>query len=174
MKLVDILARDMHTWPEGFSVMHGYMWANFSLIGYAEKLWINESVTRVQWQAAVDALKANTWPRIGIEVQIQKGPAVWLDKKHWIGQQVTVIHIFKNQLNQKLALVEADDGECSCFIVECLVPIRTPEQVATEERSAAIEEMILIDEKGSLSRTYFCGLLYDAGYRKFEILDEQS
>ena len=44
--------------------------------------------------------------------------------------------------------------------------IRTPELIAAEERAATIEQMILIDEKGSLSRTHFCGLLYDAGYRK--------
>ena len=45
-------------------------------------------------------------------------------------------------------------------------PIRTPEQIAADERKVAIEQMILIDEKGSLSRTHFCGLLYDAGFRK--------
>lgn len=45
-------------------------------------------------------------------------------------------------------------------------PIRTQEQIEAEERKKAINEMILLDEKGSLSRTHFCGLLYDASYRK--------
>lgn len=44
----------------------------------------------------------------------------------------------------------------------------TPEQIAASARDAAIEQMIQVDPKGSLSRTYFCGLLYDAGYRKKE------
>lgn len=49
-------------------------------------------------------------------------------------------------------------------------PIRTPGQIAAEiaakEREAAIKEMLQVDERGSLSRTVFCGLLYQAGYRK--------
>lgn len=45
-------------------------------------------------------------------------------------------------------------------------PIKTPEQIETEEREAAIEAMLSVDDKGSLSRTHFCGLLYDANYRK--------
>lgn len=47
--------------------------------------------------------------------------------------------------------------------------IRTQEQIAAEEREKAIEEMILLDEKGSLSRTHFCGLLYDAGYGRKQV-----
>lgn len=52
-------------------------------------------------------------------------------------------------------------------------PIRTPEQIAQQERQAAIEEMDAVfssNFEGHLKD----GLqaLYDAGYRKFEITDE--
>lgn len=52
-------------------------------------------------------------------------------------------------------------------------PMRTPEQIAAEERKVAIDEMLALDNypKGALagglmSRRAFCEALYDAGYRK--------
>ncbi len=42
----------------------------------------------------------------------------------------------------------------------------TPEQIAAEERKKTIQEMLDVDQCGTLSRTKFCNLLYDAGYRK--------
>lgn len=53
-----------------------------------------------------------------------------------------------------------DDGS-----FEQMIERPAQDQIA-EQRAAAIEQMILVDENGSLSRTHFCGLLYDAGYRK--------
>ncbi|UXJ54868.1 hypothetical protein [Pseudomonas citronellolis] len=44
----------------------------------------------------------------------------------------------------------------------------TPEQIAAEERKKTIQEMLDVDQCGTLSRTKFCNLLYDAGYRKVE------
>lgn len=51
-------------------------------------------------------------------------------------------------------------------------PIITPEQIAAEEREAAIASMLAVDEYdpasalGMMSRHDFCGVLYDLGYRK--------
>lgn len=45
-------------------------------------------------------------------------------------------------------------------------PLPTPEQIAAEERKKTIQEMLDVDQCGTLSRTKFCNLLYDAGYRK--------
>jgi hypothetical protein len=53
-------------------------------------------------------------------------------------------------------------------------PIRTPEQIAAEKREAAVAAMLDLDPfqpsatLGMMSRTEFCGALYDAGYRKQE------
>ena len=54
-------------------------------------------------------------------------------------------------------------------------PIRTPEQIAAEQREKAINQMI--DDTNILTgvisdRRIMAGQLYDAGYRKFEIVPE--
>lgn len=54
--------------------------------------------------------------------------------------------------------------------------IRTPEQIAAEEREKAIAEMVYGGcgcDQGDGTTTAFaiCGLLYDAGYRRFEIVE---
>lgn len=52
--------------------------------------------------------------------------------------------------------------------------VRTPEQIAADEREAAVEEMLLLDPYlpnttlGMMSRADFCRTLHDAGYRKVE------
>ncbi|MFJ2456393.1 hypothetical protein ACIOWK_32615 [Pseudomonas protegens] len=50
-------------------------------------------------------------------------------------------------------------------------PIRTPEQIAAEEREKIVKEMQAVVQSAELG--YMKGLyaLYDAGYRKFEIVD---
>lgn len=50
-------------------------------------------------------------------------------------------------------------------------PIRTPEQIAEEEREKAVSEMVYggcgCDQSdGTTTAFVICGLLYDAGYRK--------
>lgn len=47
-------------------------------------------------------------------------------------------------------------------------PIRTPEQIAADERNNAIAAMM---QKVVTATPHDCALLYDAGYRKFEIVD---
>lgn len=44
-------------------------------------------------------------------------------------------------------------------------PIRTPEQIAAEERERAIDEMVESKIAGGLA-PWVCGEIYDAGYRK--------
>lgn len=54
-----------------------------------------------------------------------------------------------------------------------LRPIRTPEQIAAEDREQAIAEMHrLIEDSGEHGVLNCLGVLYDARYRKFEIVDE--
>ena len=53
-------------------------------------------------------------------------------------------------------------------------PIRTPEQIAAEQRAKDIFEIahILIDNRKECTEYHQAGLIYDAGYRKFEIVPE--
>lgn len=194
MKLVDILARELKVWPEGvvtavqdldgevkFDNSHEMPRMNNS-----KDVWIRQGdlyptalaedcsyaiVTLSLWQAAVDAL--NDIPKFQS------------DDVEWAGEGLPPVgtHVVVHD-DGSLVYGHGESGEvlahvegCAvirmsyglgCFLPRCL---RTPEQIAAEERAAAIEKMIMIDEKGSLSRTHFCGLLYDAGYRKFEIVD---
>jgi len=58
-------------------------------------------------------------------------------------------------------------------------PLRTPEQRAAEERAKAIEAMAESSLYGHYAFTsaqakIACTVLYDAGYRKFEIVDEEE
>lgn len=180
MLLKDILARELKVWPEGCESIeqdrHGS--CLFKVGGPAISTYVEgiaddaetAKVTRAEWQAAFDALNAPKvveWPSLGETVEVIKGPAGWDNyQRPMIGAKGKVRGIFKNDCDQKIVAIELISGECNCFIVECIKPARTAEQVAAEEREKAIEEMILLDEKGSLSRTHFCGLLYDANYRK--------
>lgn len=57
-----------------------------------------------------------------------------------------------------------------CFTPAVLQPIRTPEQIAADERDAACEEMLKIARSRRKDPDAFeiIGALYDAGYRKQE------
>lgn len=53
-------------------------------------------------------------------------------------------------------------------------PIRTPEQIAAEEREKAIDEMAAIYKSNYEGHVKDgCQALYDAGYRKFEIVESE-
>jgi len=62
-------------------------------------------------------------------------------------------------------------GACGTYYFR---PIRTPEQIAAEEREKAVEAMLSLDPYlpnttlGMMSRADFCRALHDAGYRKQE------
>lgn len=136
-------------------------------------------VTRAEWQAAVDALNAPKvveWPSLGETVEVIKGPAEWDDyQRPMIGVEGKVRSVFKNDCDQKIVAIELSSGECKCFIVECIKPARTAEQVAAEEREAEDNEvmsryMSLSDcEKGILGHSperVIIGLMRVMGYRK--------
>lgn len=187
MKLVDILARELKVWPEGLECLSqlkgtGYIISGKGFDGRAfdalqiadETLVAGAIVTRTEWQAAVDALNAPKvveWPSIGETVEVIKGPAEWDDDdRPMIGAEGKVRSVFKNDCDQKIIAIELPSGECKCFIVECIKPARTAEQVAAEEREkAAIDLAFLIT--GHMDRSKDCAktigeIIHDAGYRK--------
>lgn len=48
-------------------------------------------------------------------------------------------------------------------------PIKTPEQIAAEERLHAIDEMVYLSQRGGSTYKDVMRALYDAGYRKVEV-----
>lgn len=91
----------------------------------------------------------------------------WLsDQYGWLGGRV-VGH------DGMVTVVSHNDGYTGCHAHE-VRPIRTPEQIAAEEREAAVAQMLALDEYdassqlGMMSRADFCRALYDNNYRKVE------
>lgn len=186
MKLVDILARELRVWPNDDFASIGqacngtlHKSPNWSVdCGWTKEVytiaedWSRSYVTRAQWQAAVDALKAESAPAwVGIGL-----PPVGTvcEAKTTRGWSRGTIIAHGLQPKENLAVWQ-EDGELIFWgVKEYFRPIRTPEQIAAEERDKAIEGMIADTNilTGIMSdRRIMAGQLYDAGYRKFEIVD---
>lgn len=83
----------------------------------------------------------------------------------WIEGHVIAYH----ELNgETYAWFAEDDGFYPPNVLD-FRPIRTPEQIAAEEREKAIDEMhVMIDSDRAKHFRLLCEALYDAGYRKTE------
>lgn len=64
-----------------------------------------------------------------------------------------------------VSVIAHNDGYTGCHPHE-VRPLRTPEQIAADDREAAIKEMAEIGRMGDGGYSGFCSALYDAGYRK--------
>lgn len=196
MKLVDILARELADWPHsGDAVgqssdntlhlneradhrgqLFGWTEEKFTQAEYCNTAW----VTRAEWQAAVEALKAEKaaelrpteraveWdgvglPPVGAEIEaLLQG----IGSTTYFWQRAKVVHV---------ALPESG-GEILVFSLETtrpawvdeFRPIRTQEQIATEEREKAITDIAVImgkdPDRPSIRER--AAIIYDAGYRK--------
>lgn len=65
------------------------------------------------------------------------------------------------------------EAEGNLYWAQRFRPLRTPEQIAAEEREKAIDAMLDLDPPhenglGLTSRRQFCEILFDAGYRRQE------
>jgi hypothetical protein len=98
------------------------------------------------------------------------------DKDLKEGMKVTIIAHFKSgdftlaaftfdPENPDRGMVQVEQGNFGCFR-----PIRTPEQIAAEEREKFISECGDFASVTSDWRDVF-GMMFDAGYRRFEITD---
>lgn len=107
-------------------------------------------------------------PPIDSECKVVEGPALWEHSgmSDWIGRNVKVKSTFINNIGQQIASVESDNSECACFIVECLRPIKTAEQLAEEEREDAANKMFQrFGGIGGLTKKQ-CIWVISEGYRK--------
>lgn len=203
MKLVDILAEKWTVWPypedafvsqdvdkdacaflsgdqtyNSYGNWNGDSYVSNSLIPL-QKIATDQRtavITRAQWQAAVDALKAEAvpawtgdgYPPVGTLCEYRNTESgVW-------GECEIVAF-------RKGAWVVFDsDCETDFVTLESLRPRRTPEQIAAEAREKAIEEMVEFfvnyygNPKGSEQYLLICRSLHDAGYRKLEIVDKDD
>lgn len=117
-------------------------------------------------------------PPVGVVCRIITNNSAWWKYSGLTdGEDVTVCHSFKNSKGYDMVVVEACNGACLAVTVECVAPIRTPEQIAADEREAAIGEMVqaIYLARCSLDCTPLSpadeakcasAALYDAGFRK--------
>ena len=106
-------------------------------------------------------------PPIGVKVLIMNPEQFSITDygQEFVGEECTVRAAFVNDLDYRMVAVEKVGGACCCFISEMCFPIRTPEQIAADERDNAVDEMHKLYMEGA---KHSGGLyaLYDAGYRK--------
>ena len=88
--------------------------------------------------------------------------------KEMIGVEVTVVASFASPAGFDMIACALPDGLCGCFRADMARPIRTPEQIAAEERERAISEMLRIYTDGAAGHCGGIAALYDAGYRRQE------
>lgn len=156
-------------------------------------------ITRAKWQAAVDALEAEVRPTESVALHYQEVGRI---TRQWNGDGLppvgTVCEYLLKPSNQwhkceiRYHMIPSDFGELRAIVWNPNLkfdqisnsnwefrPIRTPEQIAAEERAAGIQALKAIfdscsDELMPTSNKYLdtlFGAIHDAGYRKFEIVD---
>lgn len=103
-------------------------------------------------------------PPVGVEVLIMNPEqfAITDYGQEFVGEECTVRAAFVNDLDYRMVAVEKVGGACCCFLSEMCFPIRTHEQIAADEREAAILD---IYQTICISRAQ-AEAIYDAGYRK--------
>lgn len=163
-KLIDILARELKVWPDGYArleqsmmgvvlyrVPDGTLPVGFFTISDNYRTSV---VTRAEWQAAVDALNATKvvdgLPAIGSRVFVYDPEGVL---RYGQGEDGEVVAHVENT-----AVIRMSYG-LGCFEARCL---RTAEQVAAEERDKVIKEI-----RDDLDvPTAIAERAYKKGYRK--------
>lgn len=188
MKLVDILARELKGWPDGVCVMkqtqiygidsggNNCAWTSTGDINAYP-----EEVTRAQWQAAVDALKAESAPAwVGIGLPPVGAVCEYLEDGNGDWEKVEIVAIDK-RLDYKFAVFHGDKGYSGDRRIELFRPIRTPEQIVADRRLQDIADALTATSKSvdpwnvdincSSAIRATVEAMIDAGYRKFEIVD---
>ncbi|MED5607833.1 hypothetical protein VV867_09050 [Pseudomonas sp. JH-2] len=153
---------------EGYSYLigNGHMveWTNecafdhsaFKLVEARPTPWDGQGLPPVGTRCVFSLSQGTEWHkelRDGVEVEI-------LAHYRPIGMSTVAVFAFP--------CPDGGGREVEQAVADRFSPLPTPEQIAAEERKKTIQEMLDVDQCGTLSRTKFCNLLYDAGYRKVE------
>jgi hypothetical protein len=182
MKLVDILARELKIWPEGVDAIEQSD-VDSTLFEYGRgivgsvKAHAEDSrtahVTRAQWQAAVDTLlvwNGEGLPPVGTVCEYQCG---YIEQPHQHAECKVIAH-FVGESGSTLAAFTytAHDGviQLGRGAQNMFRTIRTAEQIAADERTNNAIAMCQATQ-GARDWMEAFRMLHDAGYRKFEIVD---
>lgn len=112
---------------------------------------------------------------VGTVCDVIKGSVTWYESdKQFIGKRCVVRSVFKTDFDVEIAAVEFADGCCLALRVDLLQAIRTPEQIAAEERrksAIALYEAVmnfgkLAFDRLPLDRQEHYLKLVDAGWQK--------
>jgi len=190
MKLIEILARELKEWPWSTGVVgqaeDGTLHLNHDSQpnrGFSDKAfeiaddWLDAHVTRTEWQAAVDALNKHAekaWngegrPPIGVEIEFSYPMwGYWLKGKVLCyGEQMIFMEQESSKGNGKFEGSMNPDGIM-------FRPIRTPEQIAADERlhkvrnaaTAIARTLDSLHESEELIAVTVIEAMIDAGYVK--------
>lgn len=174
MKLVDILARELKVWPEGYNslqqsfggmVFHGAKDGILPIVclSVAEDF-RTAAVTRAQWQAAVDALNAEKEfvPYDFSGPVLDYGPKEWtgaglppVGTVCWYGEEMEemriVAHVDQGAQSgdaRFLAVGQAGNmGRLRLAVAEYWRPTRTPEQIENESLYDRVLNVLRDDDK---------------------------
>ncbi|MDH0335147.1 hypothetical protein [Metapseudomonas otitidis] len=155
--------------------------------------WYKQTDQAYKWLADGWALIANDLGEFRWSSDLIERPAAWAgDGLPPVGAVCEARHeeinnglpvraeILKHHANGKSAAfywIDAPEGESNLLWAGRFFPIRTPEQIAEEERKAAIEEMAVLMKEARYSAPSteispykmakaYAEMLYQAGYRK--------
>lgn len=112
--------------------------------GYADDLIATSAIKR-PWSG-------EGLPPVGVDIEVLH------ELYGWIGARVV-------GKDGEAAIVRTNDGYAGVFRHQ-MRPIRTPEQIAEDEREVAVAEMLGLFVWTDSRDTYLVQRLYDAGYRK--------
>lgn len=198
MKLVQLLARELKEWPEqaACAVQDGAHWEG--MVWFSTKreyefdardsTWTIDGAIagRVKTELATDHATAIITREMWEAERKRIGTPAWngagLPKVGTVCEASTTID-FRGQCeiigyyHERAVWVRWTDPEqFASYPIEDIEfrPIRTPEQIAAEEREKAVAAMLELDpympntNLGMMSRADFCRTLYDHGYRRTE------
>lgn len=138
----------------------------FSLSGVSHH-WTGAAIGRVSAVADHVSVPANpAWtgeglPPVGTVCEYQNSLGSWFP--------VEITAIAKKGIC--FVQTERDGENYVCQVSSKFRPIRTPEQIEAEARRSAIGEMLRSEPAMTIC---MAGNLYDAGYRKFEIVENEE
>lgn len=159
---------DLSNAPKGDLILHADDGRLYRLLGV--DYWQLVVPVPVEWNG-------EGLPPVGVEVEIHnpENYGVIAGAEEFIGAKVKVLSAFTNARGIDIAAVEDCHGACMCFRADMCRPIRTPEQIGAEVRDKDCEEMLSIIKASPWGMTAgpheVIALLYDASYRKFEIVE---
>lgn len=168
-----------HFLPEDDEYFACWIKPGYSMRAVDQNAWQEDD-----YEAPAHLLIARHWsgegmPPVGAVCEVQSPGYSHKRFDRFIGQQVTVVAhdvIDDDQVAVFRLPVNGDEAEQEyhALVAKCFRPVRTPEQIAAEERRQAVDKMVELfithygNPKGGEQYIGICEALHDAGYSKQE------